>query len=86
MRLNFSYGYALDKNDAIVLIRSAVKRGITFFDTTQVCGPFTNEELVGEALAPFRNEVVIATKSGFNFQNEVTTGLNSEQHLSAFSI
>lgn len=78
MGLNFSYGHALDKKEAIVLIRSAVERGITFFDTAQVYGPFTNEELVGEALAPFRNEVVIATKFGFNFQNGVSTGLNSK--------
>lgn len=77
MGLNFSYGHSLDKKDAIVLIRSAVERGITFFDTAQVYGPFTNEELVGEALAPFRNEVIIATKFGFNFKNGVSTGLNS---------
>jgi aryl-alcohol dehydrogenase-like predicted oxidoreductase len=65
MGLNFSYGHALDKQQAIDLIRGAVERGVTFFDTAEVYGPFTNEELVGEALAPFRNRVVIATKFGW---------------------
>lgn len=78
MGLNFSYGHALNNKDAIALIRSAVDRGITFFDTAQVYGPFTNEELVGEALAPFRNKVIIATKFGFNFRNGESTGLNSK--------
>jgi aryl-alcohol dehydrogenase-like predicted oxidoreductase len=78
MGLNFSYGHALDKKDAITLIRSAVERGITFFDTAQVYGPFTNEELVGEALAPFRGKIVIATKFGFNYLKGVSTGLNSK--------
>ena len=77
MGLNFSYGKALEKKDAIALIRAAVEKGITFFDTAQVYGPFTNEELVGEALAPFRKNVVIATKFGFNFQDGKPTGLNS---------
>lgn len=66
MGLNFGYGPAVDKQEAISLIRSAVDRGVTFFDTAEVYGPFTNEELVGEALAPFRGQVVIATKFGFN--------------------
>lgn len=78
MGLNFSYGHALDKKDAITLIRSAVELGITFFDTAQVYGPFTNEELVGEALAPFRKKVLIATKFGFNYRDGVSTGLNSK--------
>jgi aryl-alcohol dehydrogenase-like predicted oxidoreductase len=66
MGLSFGYGPAVDKHDGISLIRSAVERGVTFFDTAEVYGPFTNEELVGEALAPFREQVVIATKFGFD--------------------
>jgi len=65
MGMSFGYGPAKDKNEMISLIRAAVERGITFFDTAEVYGPFTNEELVGEALAPFREQVVIATKFGF---------------------
>ena len=65
MGLSFGYGPAVDKQEGISLIRAAVERGVTFFDTAEVYGPFTNEELVGEALAPFREEVVIATKFGF---------------------
>src|SRR5215217_6376461 len=65
MGLTFAYGPATDKQEGIRLIRSAVERGITFFDTAEAYGPFTNEELVGEALAPFRDRVVIATKFGF---------------------
>jgi aryl-alcohol dehydrogenase-like predicted oxidoreductase len=65
MGLSFGYGPATDKQQAISLIRTAVERGITFFDTAEVYGPFTNEELVGEALAPVRDQVVIATKFGF---------------------
>jgi aryl-alcohol dehydrogenase-like predicted oxidoreductase len=65
MGLSFGYGPPTDKQQAISLIRSAVERGVTFFDTAEVYGPFTNEELVGEALAPFRGQVVIATKFGF---------------------
>jgi len=65
MGMSFGYGPAMDKQQAISLIRSAVERGVTFFDTAEVYGPFTNEELVGEALAPFRNQVMIATKFGF---------------------
>jgi aryl-alcohol dehydrogenase-like predicted oxidoreductase len=78
MGLNFSYGKPTDKNDAIRLIREAVEKGITFFDTAQVYGPFTNEEIVGEALSPFRNSVVIATKFGFSYDNGASTGLNSK--------
>jgi aryl-alcohol dehydrogenase-like predicted oxidoreductase len=66
MGMSFGYGPAADKQDMISLIRAAVERGVTFFDTAEVYGPFTNEELVGEALAPFRKQVVIATKFGFD--------------------
>jgi aryl-alcohol dehydrogenase-like predicted oxidoreductase len=72
MGLSFGYGPALDKKDGIALIRAAVERGVTFFDTAEVYGPYTNEELVGEALAPFRNQVVIATK--FAFKIDPSTG------------
>src|SRR5437899_1274496 len=65
MGMSFSYGPAPDKQEMIALLRSAVERGVTFFDTAEVYGPFTSEELVGEALAPFRGRVVIATKFGF---------------------
>jgi aryl-alcohol dehydrogenase-like predicted oxidoreductase len=65
MGLSFGYGPAVDKKEGIALIRAAVERGVTFFDTAEVYGPFTNEELVGEALVPFRGKVVIATKFGF---------------------
>ena len=65
MGMSFGYGPAADKREAISLIRSATERDVTFFDTAEVYGPFTNEELVGEALAPFRGKVVIATKFGF---------------------
>ncbi len=66
MGLNFSYGYALSKEEGITLIRQAVDRGVTFFDTAEVYGPFTNEEIVGEALKPVRDKMVIATKFGFD--------------------
>ncbi len=66
MGLSFGYGPAVDKQTGIALIRSAVEHGVTLFDTAEVYGPFTNEELVGEALAPFRKDVVIATKFGFD--------------------
>jgi aryl-alcohol dehydrogenase-like predicted oxidoreductase len=65
MGINFGYGHALEKQQGIDLVRGAVERGVTLFDTAEVYGPFTNEELVGEALAPFRDRVVIATKFGF---------------------
>jgi aryl-alcohol dehydrogenase-like predicted oxidoreductase len=64
MGLSYGYGPATDRKEAIALIRAAVERGVTFFDTAEIYGPFTNEELVGEALAPFRNQVAIATKFG----------------------
>ena len=72
MGLSFGYGPAVDKKEGISLIRAAVERGVTFFDTAEVYGPFTNEELVGEALAPFRAKVAIATKFGFKI--DPTTG------------
>jgi aryl-alcohol dehydrogenase-like predicted oxidoreductase len=72
MGMSFGYGPAVDKQEGISLIRAAVERGVTFFDTAEVYGPFTNEELVGEALAPFRSQVAIATKFGFKL--DPTTG------------
>jgi aryl-alcohol dehydrogenase-like predicted oxidoreductase len=66
MGMSFSYGPPKDKKEMATLLRTAVERGVTFFDTAEVYGPFTNEELVGEALSPFRDQVVIATKFGFN--------------------
>src|ERR1700730_4304187 len=83
MGLNFGYGPATDKREAISLIRSAVELGVTFFDTAEAYGPFTNEEVVGEALAPFRDQVVIATKFGFAFDpNGQQRGLNSRpEHI-----
>src|SRR5438477_4330624 len=65
MGMSSGYGPAVDKKEGISLIRAAIERGVTFFDTAEVYGPFTNEELVGEALAPFRRQVVVATKFGF---------------------
>src|SRR6267143_437103 len=70
MSMSFGYGPAGDKQEMISLIRAGVERGVTFFDTAEVYGPFTNEELVGEALAPFRGQVVIATKFGFRPASE----------------
>src|SRR5208337_3229979 len=67
MGMSFGYGPPQDRQEMIAVLRSAVERGVTFFDTAQVYGPFVNEELVGEALAPFRGQVVIATKFGFKF-------------------
>ncbi len=66
MGMSFSYGLAHDKQEMIGVLRAAVERGVTFFDTAEVYGPFTNEELLGEALSPLRDQVVIATKFGFN--------------------
>ena len=70
MGLSFAYGPAVDRKQGIALIRGAVERGVTFFDTAEVYGPFTNEELVGEALAPFRDKVTIATKFGFRLDKD----------------
>ena len=80
MGMSFSYGRPADKKEMIGLIRSAVEQGVTFFDTAEVYGPFTNEELVGEALAPVRDQAVIATKFGFNLNPDGSpgwVGLNS---------
>ncbi|WP_448097742.1 aldo/keto reductase [Luteibacter yeojuensis] len=84
MGLNFSYSHALANDESIRLIRDAVDRGVTFFDTAEVYGPFTNEEIVGKALAPVRDDVVIATKFGFAIDRDSgkTTGLDSRpQHI-----
>jgi aryl-alcohol dehydrogenase-like predicted oxidoreductase len=85
MGMSFGYGPAADCQEMIALIRAAVARGVTFFDTAEVYGPFTNEELLGEALAPFRAEVVIATKFGWNVDPETgkqNAGLNSRpEHI-----
>jgi aryl-alcohol dehydrogenase-like predicted oxidoreductase len=75
------YGNAIDRNDVIEVIRAAVERGVTFFDTAEVYGPFTNEEIVGEALAPFRDEIVIATKFGWDIDHATGVhrgGVNSQ--------
>jgi aryl-alcohol dehydrogenase-like predicted oxidoreductase len=78
MGLSFGFGPATDRQQAIALIRAAAERGVTLFDTAQAYGPFTNEEVVGEALAPFRGQVVIATKFGFSFDDSgKQTGLDS---------
>ena len=89
MGMSFSYGPPKDKQEMTALLRAAVERGITFFDTAEVYGPFTNEELVGEALAPFRKQVVIATKFGFDLSPDCdprgmkgAPGLNSRpEHI-----
>ena len=83
MGLSFGFGPATDKQEAIALIRAAVERGVTFFDTAQVYGPYVNEEVVGEALEPFREQVVIATKFGFEFDaNGKQIGLSSRpEHI-----
>jgi aryl-alcohol dehydrogenase-like predicted oxidoreductase len=76
MGLNFAYGPAMDRSSAIALIRAAFDAGVTFFDTAEAYGPFTNEEIVGEALAPIRDKVVIATKFGFQ-NSDSTLGMDS---------
>src|SRR5208283_5444977 len=82
MGLSFAYGPPTERTEAITLIRSAVDQGVTFFDTAEVYGPFTNEEVVGEALAPVRDRVVIATKFGFNIKDGKMDGLDSgPQHI-----
>ena len=84
MGLNFSYATSVSKEEGIALIRAAVERGVTFFDTAEVYGPFTNEEMVGEALKPVRDRVVIATKFGFNIdpQTKKQAGLDSRpEHI-----
>jgi len=77
MGMSYGYGPAVDRQEGISLIRAAVERGVTFFDTAEVYGPFTNEDLVGEALAPFRGKVAIATKFGFKIENGKQAGLDS---------
>ena len=83
MGMSFAYGPAPDRREMITLIRAAVERGVTFFDTAEAYGPYLNEELVGEALAPFRDHVVIATKFGFNFDaSGGQSGMNSRpEHI-----
>ncbi len=90
MGMSFSYGAPKDKQEMIALLRAAVERGVTFFDTAEVYGPFTNEELLGEALSPFHGQVVIATKFGFNLDPKddrrgvpgAPSGLNSRpEHI-----
>ncbi len=84
MGLSFGLGPATDKREAIALLRAAVERGVTFFDTAEAYGPFTNEALVGEALAPLRDRVVIASKFGFALDPDTggTVGVNSRpQHI-----
>src|ERR1041384_3728170 len=83
MGMSYGYGPAADKQEMISLIHAAVERGVTFFDTAEAYGPFTNEELVGEALAPFRGRVVIATKFGFKIDaNGKQAGLDSRpEHI-----
>jgi aryl-alcohol dehydrogenase-like predicted oxidoreductase len=82
MGLNFSYDHALSREESIRLVRQAVERGVTFFDTAEIYGPYTNEEIVGEALAPFRGQVVIATKFGFNVVDGKMADMNSRpEHI-----
>ena len=85
MGMSSAYGPAAEKQEMVVLIRTAVERGVTFFDTAEAYGPFVNEELVGEALAPLRNQVVIATKFGFDIDPITSSrsgGLNSRpEHI-----
>ena len=84
MGISFGYADKLSKEDGVALIRAAVERGVTFFDTAEVYGPFENEEIVGEALAPFRDRVAIATKFGFNFDEDgkQLPGMNSRpEHI-----
>ena len=82
MGMSFAYGQPVSKQEGVSLIRAAVERGVTFFDTAEMYGPFTNEELVGEALSPFREQVVIATKFGFKIENGKQAGLDSRpEHI-----
>jgi aryl-alcohol dehydrogenase-like predicted oxidoreductase len=84
MGLNFSYDHALSNEESVRLIRSAVDLGVTFFDTAEIYGPFTNEQIVGEALRPVRDRVVIATKFGFDIVDGRSTGMNSRpEHIEA---
>jgi aryl-alcohol dehydrogenase-like predicted oxidoreductase len=84
MGLHWGYGASVEKDEAIKIIRRAYELGITFFDTAEAYGPFINEEVVGEALEPFRKEIVIATKFGFHIENGAMNGLNSKPaHIKA---
>jgi len=78
MGFSSAFGQTVNKEDSIATLRAAVERGVTFFDTAEVYGPYGNEEIVGEALAPFRNQVVIATKFGFNIENGKMNGVTSK--------
>src|SRR5204862_816168 len=77
MGISQSYGRPSGREDGIAIIRAAVDRGVTFFDTAEVYGPYTNEDVVGEALEPVRDHVAIATKFGFNIEQSKMAGLNS---------
>ena len=82
MGISFGFGPATSREEGVAVIRAAVDGGVTFFDTAEVYGPFTNEEVVGEALAPVRDQVVIATKFGFRFENGKQAGLDSRpEHI-----
>ncbi len=82
MGLDFGYANKVSRQEGVALIRAAYERGATFFDTAEVYGPFTNEQMVGEAIAPFRDQVVVATKFGFNFIDGRQSGLNSRpEHI-----
>jgi aryl-alcohol dehydrogenase-like predicted oxidoreductase len=81
MGLNYAYSNTLEKKDSIALLRAAFERGVTFFDTAEMYGPYTNEELVGEALAPFRNQVVIATKFGIKIEDGKQVQDSSKAHI-----
>src|SRR5690349_18689195 len=82
MGLSFGFGPPVDRQQRIAVIRTAVERGVTFFDTAEVYGPFANEELVGEAIAPFRKQVAIATKFGFKIADGKQVGLDSRpEHI-----
>jgi aryl-alcohol dehydrogenase-like predicted oxidoreductase len=82
MGLDFGYANKVSRQEGVALIRAAYERGATFFDTAEVYGPFTNEQMVGEAVAPFRDQVVVATKFGFNFIDGKQSGLNSRpEHI-----
>ncbi|MBS0477642.1 MAG: aldo/keto reductase [Proteobacteria bacterium] len=84
MGLDFAYAHKLSQQEGVTLIRQAVERGVSFFDTAEVYGPFTNEEMVGEALRPVRDQVVIATKFGFNIVDGKQAGLDSRpEHIKA---
>ena len=84
MGMSQSYAPFPERSESIALIRAAVDKGVTFFDTAEVYGPFSNEEIVGEALAPVRDQVVIATKFGFQYEDGKSTGVNSQpQHIRA---